>query len=149
VQETFLEAQRDFRQFQGGRAEEWLAWLCQILLHNLANAARRHRGARKRALDREISLSDTPGHALLAGVRCDAPGPGSRASAREVAAELESALSRLPEHYRRVLHLRYQEKRTFAQIGAALSCSAEAARKLWARAVARLQTMLESPHEPR
>jgi RNA polymerase sigma-70 factor (ECF subfamily) len=147
VQETFLEAQRDFGRFQGQRAEEWLAWLCQILLHNLANAARRYRAAEMRAVDREVSLDHPPGQAPLGDVCCDTPAPGDRAAAREEAAELRSALDRLPENYRRVLHLCYQENRTFAQIGASLDCSPEAARKLWARAVARLQKLLESPHE--
>jgi RNA polymerase sigma-70 factor (ECF subfamily) len=147
VQETFLEAQRDFGQFQGQRAEEWLAWLCQILRHNLANAARRYRTAEMRATDREVSLDAPLGRAPQDDVCCDTPAPGERAAAREEAAELGSALARLPENYRHVLHLRYQENRTFAQIGASLNCSPEAARKLWARAVARLQKLLESPHE--
>ncbi len=70
-------------------------------------------------------------------------------AAREEVAALESALSRLPKHYRHVLYLRYQEKQTFAQIGEMLSCSAEAARKLEARAVSRLQKMLEPLQESR
>src|SRR5262249_58653458 len=43
-QETFLEAHRDFGQFQGGSADELRAWLRQLLLHNLANFARSYRG---------------------------------------------------------------------------------------------------------
>jgi RNA polymerase sigma factor (sigma-70 family) len=65
-------------------------------------------------------------------------------AAREEMTALDSALSRLPENYRRVLHLRYQEKQSFAKIGEALSCSAEAARKLWARAVIHLRALLEA-----
>ena len=141
VQETFLEAQRDFARFQGERTEELLAWLCQILFHNVANATRRYRDTEKRAVDRERSFA--AGEAgMLREVAGDTPTPSARVAAGEETAALESALSQLPEHYRRVLHLRYQEKQPFAQIGAAMNCSSEAARKLWARAVIHLQKML-------
>jgi RNA polymerase sigma-70 factor (ECF subfamily) len=141
VQETFLEAQRDFARFQGERTEELLAWLCQILHHNVANAARCYHGTEKRAVDRESNPPQFP------EVADDTPTPSTRAASREQTMALESALSQLPENYRRVLHLRYQEKQSFAQIGATLNCSSEAARKLWARAVRSLQKKLESPHE--
>lgn len=140
VQETFLEAQRDFARFDGVATEDWLSWLCQILLHNVANTVRRYRHTEKRALDRELALVPGEGAALVA----EMASPSAQAACHEETAALEVALSHLPEHYRRVLHLRYQEKQTFAQIGTTLSCSAEAARKLWARAVSRLQKMLES-----
>ncbi len=44
VQQTFLEAQRDFAQFHGNREEELLAWLDRILANNIANESRRYRG---------------------------------------------------------------------------------------------------------
>ena len=43
VQETFLEAQRDFGGFHGNSDGELRAWLRQLLLHNVANFARRYR----------------------------------------------------------------------------------------------------------
>src|SRR6516162_2801360 len=47
VQETFLEAHRDFRQFAGTTEAELLAWLRRILVRNLADQVRRHKaGAR-------------------------------------------------------------------------------------------------------
>src|SRR5262249_35643200 len=49
VQETFLEAQRDFGRFQGSSEGELQAWLRQILLNNVANFTRRYRGTGKRA----------------------------------------------------------------------------------------------------
>ena len=38
VQDTFLEAQRDLAQFRGERPDELRAWLCRILINNVANA---------------------------------------------------------------------------------------------------------------
>lgn len=75
---------------------------------------------------------------------------------RENAALLADVLHRLPEDYQTVLRLRYWDGLTFTQIGAQLGRSAEAARKLWYRAVVMLQTELngsatsagERPDEP-
>ena len=43
VQETFLKAHREFRQFMGSTEPELTAWLRQILVRTLANQARHHR----------------------------------------------------------------------------------------------------------
>ena len=150
VQETFLEAQRHFDRFHGERKEDLLAWLCRILLNNLANAGRHYRDTDKRALDREILLDDLgkekgTGSELI----LDTPTPSARAESSEEADALEHALAELPEHYRQVLRFRYEEQRTFADIGTELNCSPEAARKLWARAVDQLQKKLDPVHEPR
>src|SRR5262249_52338401 len=50
VQETFLDAQRDFARFQGADEAELLAWLRRVLLNNLANFTRRFREAEKRSI---------------------------------------------------------------------------------------------------
>src|SRR5262249_26022430 len=65
VQETFLEAQRDFVQFQGTSEEELRAWLQRLLLNNLGNFARRYRATHCREVGREQALeagsSSSPG----------------------------------------------------------------------------------------
>src|ERR1700751_3723750 len=53
VQQTFLEAQRDFADFRGETEAELLGWLRQILLHNLASFARKFRETAKRRLAAE------------------------------------------------------------------------------------------------
>ena len=52
---------------------------------------------------------------------------------------LQRALQRAPSTYRRVLMLRTVEELPFADVGEVLGVSAEAARKLWVRAIAALQ----------
>src|SRR5271156_1601698 len=55
VQQTFLEAQRDFAAFQGTTHAALLAWMRQLLVNNLANFRRDlHRD--KRRVTREIPL---------------------------------------------------------------------------------------------
>lgn len=148
VQQTFLEAQRDFPAFQGRSEADLLAWLRRILLHNLANATRHFRATGKRQLGREVALDDAPLHELVNGITSH-HSPSSEAVAREQDEALRRAVERLPEGYRRVIRWRSYERLSFADIGQRLGRSAEAARKLWARAVEELKQALEPPLESR
>src|SRR5262245_33106202 len=102
VQETFLEAQRDFARFHGDSEAELLAWLRRLLLNNLANFTRHYRATDKRRVALEVALggadsSCAPG----AAVADDAPSPSGEAQAREQDEAVRRALERLPEDYRR------------------------------------------------
>ena len=66
VQETMLEACRDFDRFAGHTEQEWLAWLRKILAHNAADFVRRYGGTAKRAAGREVPFRD-PADSQLAG----------------------------------------------------------------------------------
>jgi RNA polymerase sigma-70 factor (ECF subfamily) len=146
LQETFLEAQRDFANFRGTTEAELLGWLRQMLLNNLATFSRRFRETRKRRLACEISLEDSGWSGALSGIEDKhAPAPPDQAMARERAELVRRALDRLPQDYRRVLLWRYQETQSFEEIGRLLQRSPNAARKLWARALERLQQELEPP----
>jgi RNA polymerase sigma-70 factor (ECF subfamily) len=145
VQETLLEAYRDFDRFHGGTEDELLAWLRRLLLNNLADFTRRYRGTGRRQLDREVAppgdSSAEPGGGLVAADRS----PSSLAAAGEQASVVLRVLERLPEEYRRVIVLRYQDARTFDEIGKELGLTANAARKLLLRAIERVQTELGEP----
>src|SRR5262245_53880759 len=58
VQQTLLEAYRDFDHFRGGTEAEWLAWLRRILHRNAADFVRLYHGTDKRQARREIRLED-------------------------------------------------------------------------------------------
>jgi RNA polymerase sigma-70 factor (ECF subfamily) len=88
---------------------------------------------------------ETPSEQRQPGVAADTPSPSARAAANEQEAALQRALERLPEDYRRVIALRHQEGRSFEEIGPLLGRTPAAARKLWSRAVERLQQELETP----
>src|SRR5438270_9764577 len=57
IQQTKLEAYRDFEHFRGTTEAEWLAWLRRILAHNAANFVRQYRGTEKRQARREVALA--------------------------------------------------------------------------------------------
>jgi RNA polymerase sigma-70 factor (ECF subfamily) len=144
VQETFLEAHRDFAQFQGATEDELRAWLRQLLLHNLGHFTRRYRQTAKRAVGREVQLGPDSSANPLAQLPGDTSSPSVRAAAQEKAEALERALERLPEDYRQVIALHHRDGRPFEEIAALMQRSVAAVRKLWSRAIDRLQQELET-----
>jgi RNA polymerase sigma-70 factor (ECF subfamily) len=143
VQDTFLEAQRDFAQFHGDTEDELLAWLRRLLRNNMANCWRHYR-AKKRPDLHEVPLSNgssslPPGTQPAAATES----PSHEAIHNEQLAALHRALARLPEDYQRVLHLRYEKELPFEEIGQLMGRTANAAQKLWARAVECLQQEME------
>jgi RNA polymerase sigma-70 factor (ECF subfamily) len=146
VQETLLDAVRDFPRFQGNSEAELLAWLRRVLLNNLVSFTRRYRTAGKRAVAREVALDGDHSSAERGGrVAADTPSPIAAAINQEQAGAIQQALERLPEDYRRVIELRYREECSYEEIGRLLGLTANAARKLWLRAVKRLQQETEPP----
>jgi len=67
--------------------------------------------------------------------------------AQEQAEALQQALGRLPDDYRRVILLRYQEDRSFEEIGRLMQRSPNAARLLWLRAIERVKHELRRHHD--
>jgi RNA polymerase sigma-70 factor (ECF subfamily) len=146
VQETFLEAQRDFAQFHGESEAELLAWLRQLLLNNVANFTRHFRETAKRCVDREVSLEgDRSSFNQATGVANGEPSPSDVAVRPEQAEAVERALARLPDDYRAVLQLRYREELPFEEVAQRLGRSVNAVRKLWARALERFQQEMGTP----
>jgi RNA polymerase sigma-70 factor (ECF subfamily) len=143
VQETYAEAAQKFQQFRGTTQAEWIAWLMRILESKLRRARRHYHTAQKRNVRREIAV-DSKGIDLLPALGIlSARTPGSEVAAREMVAGLHEALAGLPEEYRRVIELRNWQRKSFAEIGEELGRSADAARKLWCRAIERLGKDLE------
>jgi RNA polymerase sigma-70 factor (ECF subfamily) len=144
VQDAFLKVHTHFHRFAGNGREEVLAWLRRVLLNHLANVREHYRGTQKRHLGREVRLGALPKDAALSGLADPTPTPRTQAEHADGRATLERALEKLTPRHGRVIRLRYLDGRTFPEIAAELGCSAEAARKLWLRAVVNLQTLVEA-----
>lgn len=150
VQETLLEAHRDFDGFRGETPEEFLAWLRRILVHNIGHLVQRHVLAAKRDIRREVSLEDV-GQTLerstsrLAAVLADVgPTPSDNALQHEAGLVLADELEALSDEYREVIVLRHLEGLSFAEVGERMKRTAGAARMLWMRAIASLRTRFEA-----
>jgi RNA polymerase sigma-70 factor (ECF subfamily) len=142
VQETFLQAQGHFDRFRDDDEAALLAWLRRILLNNAANLKRRYCATDKRQVGRELPLADD---SATVGFDVSAPGPSpsSLVAAEEEDAALRRVLEQLPEGYRQIVMWRNYDRLPFDEIGRRLGRSAEAARKLWVRAIELLQHMLD------
>jgi RNA polymerase sigma-70 factor (ECF subfamily) len=142
VQETFLAAQRHIGTFRGRTEAEWRAWLKAILLNHLANQRRCHAAVKRRGPE-SGAARDPRGEASAVTP------PSRRMMRRERDLALAEALDRLPQHYRQVVCWHHYERLGFGEIAARLRISADAAQKLWGRALACLKRELGPDHDPR
>ena len=109
---------------------------------------RRYRDASKRSIGRERSLDGGRESGDPADEEVDPyPTPCTQSIARESVAALREALKRLPADEQAVICLRHFEYLSFEEIGNRLDRSSEAARKLWGRAIVRLQRLLKETRE--
>ncbi len=143
VQETFLKAHQEFRQFKGKTGSELVAWLRKILLNNAANFRRSYRDTEKRRVSREISPADVPPAQLRDALADSSETPSAQLASQEANEALRLALSRLSEDHRLVLQLREYENCGYDEIGLRMKRSADAARKLYSRALQLLQEQME------
>lgn len=149
VQETAIDAHRDFLRFRGTTQEELYAWLRTILQNNVMDAVRRFEVAQKRAARREESISVVVDRRGVSVLPAGNNPPDHSAIRREDADLLAGVMARMPDDYQTILRLRYWEGLTFPQIADRIGRSEEASRKLWYRALARLTVELQAdPAEP-
>jgi RNA polymerase sigma-70 factor (ECF subfamily) len=140
VQDTFIEAQRDFDQFRGATRDDFHACLIGILANRLANNVRRYRLTQGRDVHREIPVEAVP--AVLARLRDETATPGANVILREEQHRVQQALEQMSEPLRSILVERTWQGLSFAEIGRRRALSTEAARKTWARAVRELHKLL-------
>ncbi len=151
VQETLLEAHRDFANFNGAEIEQFTGWLRQILVHNISNAVGAHLLAAKRSVRRERSVAeisstiDQSHQGLSALAANERRSPASEVDHQESLVNLSNALERLPEDYRTVIVLRHLDGQAFTDIAARMQRTAGATRMLWLRAIEQLRREMERP----
>jgi RNA polymerase sigma-70 factor (ECF subfamily) len=146
VSETVMAALEDFRTFDGDTEGQLLGWLCAILRHKIIIFKERfHTGKRDATREKPIDAAISNG-GLAELLTAVGPSPSSQVIEGEDRQAFYSALERLPDRYLQVFLLHYFEQLTFEEVGRRLYCSAEAARKVWDRAVERLSQELKASH---
>src|SRR5262245_10571329 len=141
VQETFLEAHRNFARFQGTDEPQFARWLRQILAAKVANLVRHYFGTQGRDVRlEEESVAGRDRSSVLVGreLAGTVTSPSQQAARREQAVLLADALACLPADYRDVIVLRHLEGRTFPEVAQRMGRSLDSVQKLWLRALARL-----------
>ena len=149
VQQTMLEAHRDFQRFSGDSEKEWLGWLRRILSHNVADFVRQYRGTAKRQQRREVPIRRAGSEIIgTAGVQ-EPPGRDETPSRHLMRIDEElcvaAAIAQMPEDYQEVIMLRNFQRLPFAEVAERMDRSRPAVQMLWMRAVKRLQEAIEDP----
>ena len=142
VQETFLDAYRNFPRFQGVCEAQFVHWLRQILAAKLADLLRRYLGTQGRDVRLEREIADAfqqSSMALDQGLAAQQSSPSQQTMKREQAVLLADALEKLPADYRDVLVLRHLEGLTFPEVARRMGRSLDSVEKLWMRGLIRLR----------
>ena len=142
VQETLLEAFRDFQRFSGNSEQEWLAWLKRILAHNAADFIRRYRGTAKRQARREVPIRGPQESTIVRGApepAAECPTPSQEFLRIDDELRVTAALAELPADYREVIVLRNLQRLPFNEVAERMERSRPAVQMLWMRAIRKLQ----------
>jgi RNA polymerase sigma factor (sigma-70 family) len=144
VQEVLVLAWQGLEEFRGHSRGELVAWLKTILKHRVNEETRSSRKV-ARHLDREaLRLEDLSATRVAAARPANAGHtPSEYAMANEKNEQIERVLAEMPPRYEQSIRLRDELGLTFRELGVALSCSEDAARKLWSRAIERLGRELQ------
>jgi len=146
VQETMLEAHKNFPHFRGTSEPEFVAWLRQIMAAVLCGLVRRYLGTQKRDIRLERTLRESLDRSSLLlgqGFVDGHSSPSQQATRREQAVLLANALAKLADDYREVLVLRHLEGLSFPEISRRMGRSLDSVEKLWVRGLARLRQVME------
>ncbi|MFM8222609.1 MAG: sigma-70 family RNA polymerase sigma factor, partial [Planctomycetaceae bacterium] len=145
VQETFLEAHRNFDNFRGESEAEFAGWLRSILSARVLNLVRHYLATQGRDLRREQPLEvnvDQSSVLLDRGLWAEQSTPSQAAQRRERGVQLAAALDQLPPDYREVVILRNLEELSFPDVATRMGKTVDSVQKLWVRALASLRRMM-------
>jgi RNA polymerase sigma factor (sigma-70 family) len=136
---VFVEVLRDLPRFEDRGEKAFHSWLAikatSKVRMKLRKALRPHGGRREVTLTREI----------LEWPASQEPRPLACLLRNETDGRLREALDRLDDRLRTLIHLRVEEALTYSEVAAWMDLpSAEAARKLYARALVKVRNHLKS-----
>jgi RNA polymerase sigma factor (sigma-70 family) len=144
VQETIVEARRDFHQSKSETGPQLEAWLKAMLLNNLADARKRYRQTAKRDLRRERSIHVSRIQELLERVVQQEFVKKARDDHRQAIRDrLARALKRLPREKRAIILWVHMKGRSLHEIAELVQKSYDATRAFWKRALLQLKKELE------
>ncbi len=147
VQDTFIDAKKSLKDFQGSTPEQLRAWLRSILLHNVADTTKQYCGTRKRRVDLEVPLGDGSASGFRVELADDGSSPSHHAVMVEQVEHIMAALNQLAPESRQVIRLRNIEDRSFVEIAEQMNRSRQSVSRLWSQAMVELGALLEKNHE--
>lgn len=133
IQEAYMAAFMRLAEFEDRGNGSFGRWLEGIVDNKLREEVRRHLGTGKRDVRRERGTEGAS-----APLASRERSPSSAAMATEEMLSLARAIERIPEKYKIVLHLLYEQGLSLKDAGARMDRSPDAVRTLYGRAIAAL-----------
>ncbi len=128
VQQTLLDAWKDWPTVRSTRPEQLMSWLKKLLKNNMLDASKAFRKSKKRSLDRELS-----GRTEFLERRIQ--DPASMFISDEDLQMVWEAMRRLPSVHQQILRWHFLEGLSFHQIGDRVGRSRDATRMMCARCI--------------
>jgi RNA polymerase sigma-70 factor (ECF subfamily) len=142
VQEAQLEAFRRLASYLDEPVIPFRLWLRRIAHDRLIMLRRRHLGALRRTVRRELPLPERSSVLLAQNLVAEDKSPSKQVSQRELAEQVRTAMGELPDSDLEILLMRTFEAMPFEEIGYVLNIKPATARKRHGRALVRLHHSL-------
>jgi RNA polymerase sigma-70 factor (ECF subfamily) len=142
VQAAQIEAVRRLDSYLQSPAMPFRLWLRQIAYDRLLMLHRRHVGAARRDVQREVALPDRSSLALAQKLVAPGSSPGEQLAQRELARRVRQALAQLAETDRDLLLMRNFEGLSNQEVAQVLQINPAAASQRYGRALLRLRNLL-------
>src|SRR5436305_5196136 len=142
VQDTQLEALRRMPDYLERQPMPFRLWLRKTAQERLAMLSRRHLGAARRAVAREVPLPDRSSLLLARQFLAGGPAPSHELDRRELARLVRQAVAQLPELDREMLLMRNFEELSNKEAACVLGLQPSAASQRYGRALLRLRKLL-------
>jgi RNA polymerase sigma-70 factor (ECF subfamily) len=141
VQETQLEAYRRLPDFLQRRPMPFRVWLRKTAYERLLKLRRYHVAA-KRAVGRELWLSDQSSLLLARPFLDQGSSPSEQLARRDLVRRVRQALGELSETDQEILLMRHADGLPYRDVGCILDLDPAAARQRYGRALLRLRKLL-------
>ena len=147
LQESYLEARKRFDQRRGLPGDSLFVWARMVVEQTVVDVARRHLGARKRAVGAEVPLDalnggNTTSFALRDNLLSLLTTPTQAAARAELHDQVAAAIGALSALDREILLLRHFEELSNNETAAVLGIHKAAATNRYLRALRRLREVL-------
>ncbi len=144
LQESYLEAVKRAHHYREGTSSQFV-WVRLVVLQTLADVARRHLGAGRRSVAREVSLPDANGTTrcgLAQPLVRTGTSPTGAAVRAEDAERLHAVIGGLSPTDQEILTLRHFEELSNGEVAEVLGLHKAAATNRYLRALQRLRVAL-------
>ena len=142
VQQSMIVANNKIGQFGGDTKGQFLAWMRQIVINECRASSRKYRGTDKRNVGREFpidGIEDSSKQIQLGDPSCT---PSTEAVNNEQFQIVVKVLKQMNDLDRQVIEMRNWQELSFEEIGIVIGKTDDASRKIWSRAIVKLEQEL-------